>query len=175
MTIQDFNSTLDRWVQQLDHYTFDQLIKKPSSTNWSLGQTYMHLLDDTNWYIEQIRSCVSNNDNQDLVPTAQGQMMLRNNDFPNAMLKGASDHAQMPQPESKECLLEDLMKLKTAMNELAIIIPHTIFKGKTRHPGFGYFSAPEWLQLAEMHLRHHLRQKKRIDAFLEMNEVDKFK
>jgi hypothetical protein len=39
-------------------------------------------------------------------------------------------------------------------------------KGKTRHPGLLYFSAPEWLQFAEMHLRHHFLQKQRIDAFL---------
>ena len=38
--------------------------------------------------------------------------------------------------------------------------------GKTRHPGLLYFNAVEWLQFAEMHLRHHFRQKKRIDEQL---------
>ena len=27
--------------------------------------------------------------------------------------------------------------------------------GKTKHPGLNYFTAKEWLQFAEMHLRHH--------------------
>jgi hypothetical protein len=38
--------------------------------------------------------------------------------------------------------------------------------GKTRHPGLLYFSALEWLRFAEMHMRHHFRQKKRIDEAL---------
>ncbi len=40
------------------------------------------------------------------------------------------------------------------------------FYGKSLHPGFRYLAADEWLQLAEMHLRHHFRQKTRIDDFL---------
>jgi hypothetical protein len=39
--------------------------------------------------------------------------------------------------------------------------------GKTKHPGSNYFTAKEWLQFAEIHLRHHLKQKKRIDDFFE--------
>jgi hypothetical protein len=39
-------------------------------------------------------------------------------------------------------------------------------RGKAGHPGLGYFSAAEWLQFAEMHLRHHFRQKERLDVAL---------
>jgi hypothetical protein len=39
----------------------------------------------------------------------------------------------------------------------------TSSKGKTRHPGLLFFSALEWLRFTEMHMRHHFRQKKRID------------
>jgi hypothetical protein len=42
--------------------------------------------------------------------------------------------------------------------------------GKSRHPGLGYFNAGEWLRFIEMHMRHHLRQKERIDAFLKTVE-----
>jgi hypothetical protein len=39
-------------------------------------------------------------------------------------------------------------------------------QGKAMHPGLHYLSAREWLQFSEMHFRHHLRQKERLDAFL---------
>jgi len=42
------------------------------------------------------------------------------------------------------------------------------FHGKSKHPGLGFFSASEWFQFAEMHLRHHLKQKERIDRFLQI-------
>jgi hypothetical protein len=32
-----------------------------------------------------------------------------------------------------------------------------------------FFNAPEWLQFAEMHMRHHFRQKMRIDDRLFSN------
>ena len=55
------------------------------------------------------------------------------------------------------------------MNGQVILMTARKYKGKTKHPGLGYFSAEEWLQFAEMHFRHHLRQKKRIDEFLKMD------
>jgi hypothetical protein len=72
-----------------------------------------------------------------------------------------------PQPESKEQVLHSLRKIKAKMNEISSVILRSPFNGKTKHPGLGYFSAHQWLQFAEMHLRHHFRQKRRIDTFLQ--------
>jgi DinB superfamily len=167
MLIEDFNRTIGIWITALEAYNCDQLTARPSSTSWSIGQVYMHLLDDTSYYIEQIKSCVMNNDHASEQPTSEGKIMLLNNDFPDEILEGAPSNAYMPQPESKEQLVADVLNLKTAMNSAATLISKSSFHGKARHPGLGYFSADEWLQFADMHFRHHLRQKKRIDTFLE--------
>lgn len=47
MLIEDFNRTIDIWIKQLDQYSFKQLRAKPSPTSWSLGQVYIHLIDET--------------------------------------------------------------------------------------------------------------------------------
>jgi hypothetical protein len=167
MLIENFNRTIDIWIRALEGYDFDQLTARPSPASWSIGQVYMHLLVDTSYYIEQIQVCVANNDQASEQPTSAGKIMLLNNDFPDEILEGAPANAYMPQPESKELLMADLLNLKTAMNNAATLISESSFHGKTQHPGLGYFSANEWLQFADMHLRHHLRQKKRIDTFLE--------
>lgn len=62
----------------------------------------------------------------------------------------------------------DLTNLKDEINKVEILISKSSFKGKTKHPGLGYFNASEWLRFAEMHFRHHLKQKKRIDDFLKI-------
>ncbi|HEX6224590.1 MAG TPA: DinB family protein, partial [Chryseolinea sp.] len=62
MGIEDFNRTIDIWIKALDHYDFQQLIKKPSFAGWSIGQVFMHLLDDTSFYIRQMEICVTNDD-----------------------------------------------------------------------------------------------------------------
>ena len=167
MTIESFNHTLDIWIKALQGYDYDQLTAKPSPTSWSIGQVYMHLLDDTSYYIEQIHGCVTNNDHESDQATSAGKTMLLNNDFPDEILEGSPANAFMPQPQSKEQLMTELLNLKAAMNTAATLISQSPFNGKTKHPGLDYFSANEWLQFADMHLRHHLRQKKRIDSFLE--------
>jgi hypothetical protein len=63
-----------------------------------------------------------------------------------------------------------LLQVKDEINNLTILISTNWRWGKTKHPGFGYFSAHECLQFADMHFRHHLRQKKRIDDLLAIDE-----
>lgn len=166
MLIDDFNHTIDIWIRELEKYNLDQLCTKPSKTTWSIGQMYLHLIDDTSYYIEQIKMCLANNDNATEEPAPAAKIMFANNSFPDEIIEGAPSNSFIPQPESREQLLHCLEHIKTEMNALAILINQNLFKGKTKHPGLNYFSAKDWLQFADMHFRHHLRQKKRIDDFL---------
>jgi len=166
MLIEDFKHAIDIWIKELEQYNFVQLCAKPSPNSWSLGQVYIHLIDDTNYYIEQIKICVSANDNVIEEASPNAKTMFLNNDFPNEVIEGASANSYLPQPDNKEHLMSCLMNLKDEINNIEILISKSPFKGKTKHPGLGYFNANEWFQFAEMHFRHHLRQKKRIDDFL---------
>jgi len=170
MLLEDFNRTIDFWIAALEQYDFVQLCTKPAPTSWSLGQLYLHLIGDTNFFVEQIRICVSNNEHSHEEASPNAKMMFLNNDFPNEALEGSPANAHIPQPDNKEQLMINLLMLKAKMNDAALLISESTFKGKTKHPGLNYFSANEWLQFAEMHFRHHLRQKKRIDAFLKANQ-----
>ncbi len=163
MLIDDFNYTIDIWIKELKQYDFIQLCAKPSPKSWSLGQVYMHLIEDTNYYIEKIKICVStdNNENEEASPYAK--TMFLNNDFPDEVIEGAPANSRIPQPGNKEQLMKCLVSLKDEMNNIEILISKSPFKGKTKHPGLNYFNANEWFRFAEMHLRHHLRQKKRIE------------
>ena len=144
---------------------------KPSPSSWSLGQLYIHLTEDTNYYIEQIKICVNNNDNANEEAFPFAKKMFLNNGFPDEVIEGAPANSLIPQPGSTEELVNGLMALKYEMNNTAILISNSSFKGKTKHPGLNYFNAAEWLQFAEMHFRHHLMQKKRIDDFLKTKGV----
>lgn len=166
MSIVSFNETLATWQIALQEYTFEKLCAVPYDGSWSAGQLYRHLIDDTTFFAEQIRVCVSNNEHLEKKALPFAVKMLADNDFPDQAIEGSPDNAFIPQPESKEQLTKEMEALKINMNDAAFLIGTSPFKGKSKHPGLGYFSAEEWLQFAEMHLRHHLRQKKRIDAFL---------
>ncbi|MCW3089911.1 MAG: DinB family protein [Ferruginibacter sp.] len=164
--LNNFNHTIDIWIKALEQYDFIQLCTKPSPNSWSPGQMYKHLVDDTNYYIGQIKICLSTNEHADEEASPFAKTMLLNNDFPDEIIDGNPANDYIPQPQSKEQLMMDLIAVKNEMNNLQELIERSSFKGKTKHPGLNYFNANEWFQLAEMHFRHHLRQKKRIDDLL---------
>ncbi|MBV4357190.1 DinB family protein [Pinibacter aurantiacus] len=167
MLIDDFNDIIDYWIAGLNHYTFEQLSTKPSAESWSLGQLYMHLLENTDFYIDQIAICISNNDFLNEAAANHANEMFRNNEFPDQLIEGPPENAATPQPISKHQLQAALVSLKMKMNRTASLMAKSDFKGKTKHPGLNYFGAEDWLRFAEMHFRHHLRQKARIDIFLQ--------
>jgi len=163
------NQTITRWINDLDHYTLAELRQKPSPVSWSLGQVYFHLIDNTWYYLEEARICMNSDDYMHERPLPDGAAMLANNEFPDAIIEGPDTNVDIPQPGSKYQLKDSLLQIKKEISNLAILDLHNR-GGKTKHPGLGYFSANDWLQFADMHFRHHLKQKKRIDDFLRANQ-----
>lgn len=172
MTANVFHDTIEFWIQELDHYEYSQLCTKPSPTAWSLGQVAMHLIENTQYFFDEIKICINTNDNFDKHASAAATIMFSNNDFPDERIEGPPSNQNTPQPESKEQLLRDLTDLKNEIRHMETLISTSHFKGKTKHPGLHYFSASEWFQFAEMHFRHHLRQKKRIEDFLKTHKAN---
>lgn len=167
MRINEFDHTITVWIQALQDYSLSQLCQKPDVESWSMGQVYRHLIDDTRFYMDQIRICLSNDDHKDESASPAAKKMFGDHTFPDLRLKGPDTNPGPAQPENREALLQDMVRLKNEMKQLEELIPQSPFQGKTQHPGFHYFSAYEWLKFAEMHLRHHLKQKARIDQFLQ--------
>lgn len=161
-----FNATIDQWISWLDDYTLEMLHRKPQPGSWSLGQVYMHIADDTKYFIERMRTALQDEANSDKDMHEDGKAIFRNNGFPDMILEGPATDASVRQPHSKEELLQRLSATKAEANGLCSVFDLSASKGKAEHPGLWFFSAVEWLQFAEMHMRHHFRQKKRIDEKL---------
>jgi len=160
-----FNQTIQVWIDAVDDYTLEQLRQPPQEGSWSLGQVYQHILDDTEWFVGQMKEALAATSNSEMEMHPDAKRMFANNGFPDIRIQGPATNTCIPQPESKEELRQRLVAIKEAVNRL-FGKTAAARDGKTRHPGLQYFSAGEWLQFAEMHLRHHLRQKARIDAVL---------
>ena len=168
-----FNDTIDSWIGSLDDYTLEMLCRQPRAGSWSLGQVYVHIITDTTWFVEQVRSCLLTTANSEKEMHEHARIMFRNNEFPDMQLTGPSTGVSMRQPETKEELLQGLTSIKDKVNQLFFASDPSVSTGKTQHPGLQFFNAMEWLQFAEMHLRHHLRQKKRIDDKLFLDQGGK--
>jgi len=165
--LNQFNQAIDTWINFLDDYSFETLLKKPIPGSWSLGQVYMHLLEDTPWHIGQIKEALATDANSQEDMHDNAKWMFRHNQFPDTQIEGAATNDSVPQPVSKEELRRQLDFIRKDVNELCQSTDLSKSVGKTRHPGLLYFSALDWLQFTGMHMRHHLRQKKRIDTQLQ--------
>lgn len=144
---------------------------KPSLKSWSLGQLYIHLINDTNFYIGQIKICISTNENISKEECAAAKVLFLNNGFPDEVIEGAPSNSLIPQPDDRAQLKAGIIKFKDDINNVAALHSKSRYNGKSKHPGLGFFTADQWLQFAEMHLRHHLKQKKRIDTFLNEKQL----
>ena len=99
--------------------------------------------------------------------------MFERNGLPDERIEGPPSNQLTAQPGNKEDLELALIWLKKEVKELGIILSAGKAKGKIKHPGLKYLNALQWFQFAEMHFRHHLRQKQRIDDFLNEHEGHK--
>lgn len=169
MSSKEFLSSVDSWLQDLQSYTLEQVCKKPSKDRWSLGQVCMHLLLETDYFFNQVRTCARSNDNGNRTKSVEGESMLRNGHFPDDRIEGPPSNLKTPQPKTEGQLISGLKKLRKEIETLEGLISNTDYNGKTAHPGLGYFNAHEWFRFAEMHFRHHLKQKKSIEDFLRAN------
>lgn len=98
--------------------------------------------------------------------------LFSNNGFPEERIEGDPLLSQaIPQPANKASLIQQMTQLKTRLTSLWTRVLKSNSYGKTKHPGLGYFDASEWLRFAEMHMRHHLRQKGRIEDALQLGKV----
>ncbi|RPD44179.1 DinB family protein [Paracnuella aquatica] len=162
----ELEDALMTWKNALADYNEAMLLQKPALNSWSMGQLYMHLVAETSFYLTQVDACLRSPQNSDQQPTAEGKAMLAANSFPDMRIEGPPTNALVQQPADKAQLIagfDDLLKTLQRVNAQAA---NSLAVGKTAHPGLGFLNAAEWAQFAAMHLRHHLRQKARIDSFL---------
>ncbi len=168
MHIDNLNNTFTIWITALQDYDFDTLLAKPDSENWSLGQVFMHLINETNFYIEQIDYCLFHRENFSEQMVENAARIFANNEFPDERIRNTEQSSQtIPNPKSKSDLFEQMLHIKNSLNLQWNTINNNISTGKTQHPGLGYFNAQEWFHFAELHLRHHLRQKQRIEQAIQ--------
>jgi hypothetical protein len=159
-----FDVTIQQWIDQLNDYTLEQLRQVPRAGSWSLGQVYMHIIADTDWFAGQMEAALLTNADSDKDMHEDARRMFAADSFPDTQIQGPATDTYIPQPSSKEELAQRLTGIKATVDRLFTGFEPAVSVGKTRHPGLAFFSALEWLQFAEMHMRHHLRQKRRIDA-----------
>ncbi|UHA75578.1 DinB family protein [Paenibacillus sp. 481] len=162
-----FLSIMQQYEHALDTYTFEQLVKKPSAQQWSLGEMYNHIIETGLLQIAALKKCVDAPKMPGATKTWKGKVVFMLGSIPpiRAKVPESAEHTAF-QPTSKEELKERLQAFAQEMRDLAPQLEKIDSDRKVEHPYFGHINAIEWYDHILMHVRHHLRQKKRLDAWL---------
>ncbi|RJE86314.1 DinB family protein [Paenibacillus sp. 1011MAR3C5] len=180
-----FKETVSGYIQGLEGFSLEQLLWKPAEDEWSLGQMHVHLIHSAQFlHLQNVAMCLAPNGNPKVSSTGKtklGEDVFRAGSFPPDRVQvPPSPGYTPPQPESKEQLVDGLRdtvrqmtEIEPAMAALDPVVQANWESGKGTaivllrntvvHPGFGGLNALEWFQLIDMHYRHHLLQRKRLD------------
>lgn len=159
--LHQFNKTIDLWISWLNDYSFEQLCTSPKQDEWSLGQVYVHLIRDSNYYVEQMKEAILPDKDHHQEMNEIAKEMFEKNSFPDALLKNPFAEL-IKAPAGKEEVQNGLLLIKDSVNKLFDLTDIFFKNGKSAHPGFGFFTSLQWLQFMEMHFRHHIKQKEKI-------------
>ncbi|HEY0899793.1 MAG TPA: hypothetical protein VGD90_10690 [Sphingobacteriaceae bacterium] len=167
MELDKFNATINIWIDELRKYSLHYLLSKPDEMSWSLGQLYEHILEETRWYFGQIEVSLNDKDHTQIETSEAAKTLFERGAFEDKMIQGDPLISErVRQPTSIEELTNDFVQLKNEAERIWNQIRHAKAYGKSEHPGMGFLNCFEWFEYAEMHMRHHLKQKARIDGFL---------
>ncbi|HXA01208.1 MAG TPA: DUF1569 domain-containing protein, partial [Cytophagaceae bacterium] len=148
----------------------NQFKYKPTEKDWSLGQLYDHLINGTHAYhLKQIENCLQKKGGSEKgSKKLKGKILFFLKSFPNMRIKGIPTTLYTPaQPESPLKVKDELYRFIKVMHQAAKDIDAAgLLKYKVPHPSLGMMNAEEWYMVIEMHFRHHLKQKTRLDEIV---------
>jgi hypothetical protein len=164
-----FEITANFYLNEIPKYSLEQMTRKPSEDEWSLGQMYVHLVGSALFMqlrnVELCRDQETTPDSSER-PEAVKAMFAAGSFPPERIRVPASPQYTPKQPDSLQEMEQGLRAVIARMRELEPTLASIPADRAVAHPRMGLLSALEWFALVEMHYRHHLLQKERIDSFL---------
>ncbi len=160
------HKAIDYWINEYKRYSWEQIIKKPSEHEWSMGQVGIHLwMSAKGFFFRNAENCL----NKEGVETGKAKKFAAHLIFtfrtlPPVKYEMPRQVAVQPnQPESLEQLIGKLEDIKKLASTYIQRIPQSDPNLKIKHPFLGWLNTAEWIELCNIHFRHHIRQKIRIE------------
>ncbi|RAJ27097.1 DinB family protein [Pedobacter cryoconitis] len=135
----------------------------PPIGGWSYSEVYAHIFDISLLTLKEVDNCIKGEGK--VKPTAFiVKVILFFGSFPpKAKYKVpkalAGRESKITKEAAAEFIEEFVEQLNMVYSQLHLADPAL----KTRHPRLGYLNASQWFRFMEIHLKHHLKQLKRIE------------
>lgn len=171
-TLDTFNKTAKNWLKDLETKNEEEILVNPFEGSWSFSELYDHI-------IRVARSYQIPNSKKSITPHAERKkrknikgiaifnlgvrmnVKIQMEKFPEPLVKNFT-----PKKQNKSDLIKDFKLFIKEVNDLKEVLMNSSRKNKHYHPMFGDITTRDWIDIIEVHLSHHKRQKDRITNFL---------
>ncbi|WP_282942629.1 DinB family protein [Paenibacillus sp. RC67] len=165
---------IEAYKSYLQSYSLNQLTCITEQGVWSLSQMYDHLILAALDYLDKVEMCAAAGKEQALGKTEDGENLYKLRGFPPIKIKLPDGPENTPSNSGgKEDLNRGLDHVLQKWREWEGKVDTINPNYKVKHDGFGWLNSREWLDLVEMHFRHHLLQKRELEqklGFVSLNE-----
>ncbi|RZL45986.1 MAG: hypothetical protein EOP00_16420 [Pedobacter sp.] len=159
---------VNAYQAKLDTKGEEDFILTPPIGGWSYSEVYSHIFDASLLSLIALNNCIKGEG--EIKPTHFGTKVVL---FFGALPPGKK--YKVPKRLVDRVKKINLMAAQQFITdfELQLLKIHPLIdnanpKIKTKHPRLGYLNAKQWLRFIEIHLKHHLKQLKRIEnSFLQ--------
>jgi hypothetical protein len=162
----DSSAIIEQYKRSLDGYSIEQLRYKCLEDVWSVGQMYIHVIDVSEEYIENIQTCIMATQEEPGDKTKDGMKVFSEKVWPDVRVKLDEPANATRNPESKDEIMAGLEQVLKKLEFWVDRVHEANQACKVRHGWFGWLNALEWYEMVGMHGMHHFRQKLRLDEKL---------
>lgn len=163
---------IETYKSDLQNYSLEQLRSITAEDVWSISQMYDHVILVAHEYLDNVETCATAKEEQELGKTEFGEHLFKIGGFPPIKIK-LPDELNIPpsNSDSKESLMIRLDQVTQRLRQWESEVDAINQNYKVKHDGFGWLNAREWFDLVSMHFRHHLRQKHELEHKLGLRET----
>jgi len=171
-TLRKHAATYSEWKKTLEGTDGDVFGRDPGERAWKLGEVCDHVLETSRAFLDQAEALARGARGEERRGGVFAAIMSTVGTLPPMRVKVPTlppELSRIAQPEGlgKEEALRGFAALDERTRALAPEVAAAPRRLRAKHPVLGWFNAAGWFQLSEMHLRHHLRQLRRMRKALE--------
>ncbi len=145
------------------HYTEAQFQLTPPIGGWSYSEVYAHIFDASILSLQSMEKCLEGLGKNRPTAFAVKLILWMGILPPGVKYKVPPVLADRVKVISRAEADELMSKFKMQLDEDYKKMSRARIDLKTTHPVMGFLNARQWLRFIEIHLKHHLKQLKRID------------
>jgi hypothetical protein len=162
--------SMESWREFLEQYHDLPFMAISTNEPWTLSQLYDHLMKVAETYqLYYFHRCYHSTPLRLRLKNPLGILVLDFNVLPKTKIK--LEHFPLsirgnfiPENASRKVIISRFERFMELVNRLEGKFMEASAEKKSYHPMFGWLNAVEWFSLIEIHFRHHLRQKNRIES-----------